>query len=72
MKTAKIYEFIITKLDGTIEIQSKECKFPLNTSLFSKLFRLKCGNEILQLEVKDNENIIYKSSIERGEIITAN
>lgn len=71
MKTAKIYEFIITKLDGTIEVQSKECKFPTNTSLFSKLFRLKCSNEILQLEVRDNENTIYNSGIESGEIITA-
>jgi hypothetical protein len=72
MKTTKTYEFIITKLDGQFEIQSKECKFPLNTSLFSKLFRLKCGNEILELEVKDKENTIYKSGIEKGEIITAN
>jgi hypothetical protein len=70
MKTSKNYEFIITKLDGQIEVQSKECKFPFNTNLFSKLFRLKCANEILQLEVKDNQNIIYSSGTEKGQIIT--
>lgn len=70
MTTKKNYEFVITKLDGQIEVQSKECKFPFNTNLFSKLFRLKCANEILQLEVKDNQNTIYNSGIEKGQVIT--
>lgn len=71
MTTSKNYEFIITKLDGQVEVQFKQCKFPFNTNLFSKLFRLKCENEILQLEVKDNQNTIYKSGIEKGQVISA-
>ena len=69
MTTKKNYQFIITKLDGEKIGEFKECKFPINTSLFSKLFRLKCENEILQLEVKYNETTIYKSSTEPGQVI---
>lgn len=71
MKNSKKYQFIVTKLNGQTETQTKECKFPLNTNLFSNLFRLKCSNEILQLQVKDDENIIYNSGTENGLIITA-
>lgn len=59
MKTAKIYEFIITKLDGQIEIQSKECKFPLNTGLYIKLLHRWHNNEILNFDIKDKELNVF-------------
>ncbi len=61
MTTAKIYEFIITKLDGQIELQSKECKFPLNTSLHMKIINMWSSNEILDFYIKDkNSNTIVE------------
>ena len=59
MKTTKIYEFIITKLDGQIEIQSKECKFPLNTGLYIKLLHRWHNNEILNFDIKDKELNVF-------------
>ena len=59
MKTSKNYEFIITKLDGQIEVQSKECKFPLNTSLYIKLISMWHKNEILKFQIKDKESNLY-------------
>ena len=59
MTTSKNYEFIITKLDGQIEVQSKECKFPLNTSLYIKLIRMWHKNEILKFQIKDKELNLY-------------
>jgi len=59
MTTAKTYEFIITKLDGQIEIQSKECKFPLNTSLYTKLLMKWHRNEIQKFQIKDKESNIF-------------
>lgn len=69
MTTKKNYEFITTSFEGQIKSQFKECKFPLNTSLFTKLFIMKCKNEILQLEIKDKENTIYKTSTNPGRYI---
>ena len=59
MTTSKNYEFIITKLDGQIEVQSKECKFPLNTSLFSKLLMMWHKDEIIKFQIKDKESNLY-------------
>lgn len=59
MKTAKIYEFIITKLDGQIEVQFKKCKFPLNTSLYIKLIREWHKNEIIKFQIKDTELNVF-------------
>jgi len=59
MKNSKNYEFIITKLDGQIEVESKVCKLPLNTTLYSKLLRMWHKNEILKFQIKDKESNLY-------------
>jgi|688.fasta_scaffold147291_3 hypothetical protein len=57
--TQKKYEFIITKLDGQIEVQSKVCKLPLNTSLYTKLLMMWHDKEILKFQIKDKESNLY-------------
>ncbi len=61
MTTSKIYEFIITKLDGQIKIESKDCKFPLNTNLHTTILNMFSRNEIIDFYIKDkNSNKIIK------------
>ena len=53
------YQFIVTKLDGEIEVIEKDCKLPLNTSLYSQLLRIWHKNEIIKFQIKDKYSNLF-------------
>jgi len=53
------YQFIVTKLDGEIEVIEKDCKLPLNTSLYSQLLRIWNKNEIIKFQIKDKYSNLF-------------
>jgi len=53
------YQFIVTKLDGEIEVIEKDCKVPLNTSLYSQLLKIWHKNEIIKFQIKDKYSNLF-------------